>query len=724
MRSKSKKTKYFLNDANVRISQETRASSSMAPDSSISSSAVAEPRSRHLEPIQPHSSRDHELTPYTPVMPNAMAPTSAVALLPLHDVVSQKLTVWPSARPARRSRSRLVAQSKSPLALQLEAFIRREHKQYLVEHPACSRADTLHIFREAFSTLVDHFSEYRGVLHLIRDEYDAALSEMAEQVKLMQVARLESQSDRSLHAMELMQLKESMNATISNQQAQLNAYQGLSHTLRDQLAAAEHANSLLSKEIQDKRATYIEAQDQVKLLSDAMIEESSRTAAFREASRKIESEMQLQVAQIKVLRENIAELEQCLRLQVYSHSESKGGSAPIYSSFPMLAAVEGGTEASGDKQVYSKGYVSELLARLDAMTMDAAKLSDEEPSTSPEDVKTSARPPKPEDKPMLPKPTAAEKADSTFLVIRRWLQAEGISEADVESTDYLLPPGHSTTEDMGFLNATQPVKNRHLSLKKVLDLIEEMWSMRERSMSAARLTDFFADWLQTQTGNLDEAKALGVNILHVCQYNLQHPECRALLVLLRGFLPEQLVLSWRKGLLDLQQAAEASLNTVAHKMPFEEFFTEVRRVCPDKSIARMLQLRFYIYRHLSSAGTVDLNTVLRRDSYFVFLFKLQWMQEVESFTLQVVEGVREISDPGKNTVPITKSVDVLRALDPSLSEEYALRCIAECAQKPLIDISSAGEIGVARMDVVMQRMRSAVLFRRWSPADALVGEAG
>jgi hypothetical protein len=686
------------------------------------------------------------------VMSHATAVVPVNRPLVSSKVLAGPVQMWPAVASTRQQRRRQKAlESKSPLSLQLEGFIRREHQQYLREHPTCSRTDTLFIFREALATFVNHFAEYRGVLYLIRDEYDAALAEMTEKANEMQVEYLESQSNRGLHAMELMQLKESLNATISNQQAQLVVLQGLVHTLRDQLTAAEHANSTLTLEMEHRKKTYAEAQQQVKLLSRAMIEETARTTAERERAQKFEKDAQLQESRIQVLRGNVEELEECLRQQAYSHMEEQE-SRRHSSKFPALspsslrrltalrASIAGASSSTLDGNAGAPGsvsseFVSQLLSRIDALEMQVRLLeqdstTQEAESTSPKTAKEStltmeATPRVPavlsNGVPATSTGATTSSVDAVFPVVRQWLRMEGISEAEVEATDVIVPPGRCLTEDMGFLAALQPVKHRHLSLDATLRLVEAMWQTRERpTTEKSRLRQFFAGWLRTQSADAEEAKALGINILHACQHNLHHPECRALLLILRDYLPEEVVHVWRRRLAQLQQPAQVPPTPMLDEMPFEDFFARVRAVCPEKSVANMLQLRFSVFHHCADAKfQVALREVFHDDSYFVRLFKLQWLQEVEKFTLQVTEGIREMADKKHNTVPLVKVMSVLRSLDPALSDEQVHTYVSRGCQKPVIDVATADDCVATHVDALLARFRSSVLLQRRSPEDAV-----
>ncbi|KAG5475266.1 hypothetical protein LSCM1_03377 [Leishmania martiniquensis] len=689
----------------------------------------------HLAPLDrafttvaaPHSPALTQTTSCPLVLPSAPPSHQLVS----SGAVSGPLRMWPAVASSRQRRRQAALQSRAPFALQLEAFVRREHQQYLREHPTCSRADCLHIFREVFSTFVNHFSEYKGILSIIRDEYDAALDEMSEKVKQMQVKYLESQTDRELHATELIQLKESMNATISNQKAQLSAAQGLLHALRDQISAAEHANALMTMEMEQQRETHIEAQQQVKLLSHALVEESARTAAAREATRKVEKVSQLQEARIAVLKENVAELEDSLRRQTYVQLEGRQllteACVTKVDRFGLPPQVDSLLREGGDTaaMTYSKHFVTQLLARIDALQMKVGE-SETEATAAPageapplRDV--ASRPAFPSnlasgDTVVCASLAAQSSADTVLPALREWLRQEGVGEAEVEPTNVIVPPGRNPSEAMGFLCATVPVKHRHLSLQVTLQLMESFWRARAHARDGPRLPQLFLEWLQTRAGNLSEAKALGVNLLDTCQHNIHHPDCRVLLAVLRGFLPEDLVYMCRNRLAQLRRSTSTSAATLHGKMAFDAFFAAVREVCPEKSLANMLHLRFTIHCR-TRTGEVELDEVLSEDAYFVRLFKQQWVQEVEGFTLRVVEGIRDEGDEKRNSVSLTKATRVLQRLDAALGSEVYTYISLAC-QRPVIDVSSAEGVEVP-LDAMLFRFRTSVLLYRRSPEDVM-----
>lgn len=612
----------------------------------------------------------------------------------------RKVSMWPSRGAVATYKSSRVA--KAPFALQLEAFIRKEHRQYLLEHPDCTCTDTLHIFRESFGVLINHFKEYKSLLDLIRDEYDASLYEMSEQVKRMTVADLENKSDRSLHAMELMQLKESLQATISNQQAQLRATQSLLHALRQQLGVAEHTNIVLKYEMERKYKEYDDAKGQVKLLSQSLIEESARTAQVMEASRRKDKEIQLLNARIKVQKENLDELEACLRNRTRGYDTE----TPVRTD--NVAVVE------AKNSVFTDEFVHQLLAKVDKLEFQLEKTRSDQPmefNRVTPDVKT-----------VLDSATNEEPRrvvqlnEVSYPVIREWMRLEGIGEQEIESTDYIIPPGEWTGDVMFLLKACAPVRNRHFGRRQILALVEDLWDARGRQTTYTQLQVFFTDWLSSQSGGGAALKELGCNLLYGCQRNLDHPECRALILLLQGFLPEELVTSWRRMLRHLEREAETSPSHLVGEVLKDVLLQQIRSVWPEKHRAHMLQLGFYLYRLYPDRDTVPYMSILAADSYFVTLLKQQYLREVESYTLQVVEGIRRLG-AGRSAVLLSKVFQLLESLDPGMSQETICNYLAGASQQTVKDVAAKDLVTTARLDVLLPRLRRNVLLRRTTPPD-------
>lgn len=720
----------------------------------------------------------------------------------LQQNVDYKLSVWPAyTSKVTTSKSRT---SKAPLALQVEAFIRKEHRQYILDHPGCAKSETLHIFREAFRSLTEHFSEYRSVLTLIHDEYEDALTDVLTEVKRMKVIDLENKSDRSLHAMELAAVKERLNTTISNQRTEIQSAHGLIQALRDQLTAAQNSNAFLQRQLRENIKEHAHALEQVKLLSNSIIEEANRSGALLESSKKKDKDMELLNSCVKVLREEVEELNVALMEQLRIAMEQRIGAGPVAlqprnsngskALGKFVKSVEAPTEEKEETTgtavdpganefslkgiTYSEDYVADLLSRLDSLGFEVARLKREKElsktmtshinqtkgtqtegelkneitgtlineqsaggfvtSLSRLSTILGANP----SSPVAASPFQSQRMRRTLVlqkkkeeelrrltmekeypIIRGWLREEEISEQSLEEMDVILPCGIWDGMDMSCLALSEPVKNMHLTLSSVHQLLDKIWSERESKPSYNRLQLFFLQWLEKETGNAENAKELGANIIAICRVNFTDPDCYLFVHALKNFLPEEIALTWRKGLRHLARHCEqtALFENEEHVVSVKGLFECVRSFFPEKPLEHMLQLQFCMHRETGGAESVPWKDVLDESSNFVRLLKKQFTQEVERFTLLVIEQLRKEAIPSKEThIEVRKVFEVLKKSDPYLPDHTVRRLTADGCLKTIRDVAVADEKQIAALSTVTTRFRSVVLLRR---ASAVSNEA-
>lgn len=789
-----------------------------------------------------------------------------------------KLSMWPSPRSNLTGTHHLV--SKPPLALQLEAFIRKEHRQFLLEHPGCTKCDTLQIFREAFQVLSQHFSEYRPLMTLIHDEYEAALNDVLSEVKRMRIIDLENKSDRSLHAMELATVKESLNTTISNQKAELEAAQGLITSLREQLFTAQETIDTLRYNIRKAHLEQVHAQEEVKLLSQSMIDEANRSGLVLQSLKKKDQDINLLMDCVKVLRDEVEELHSALinhiHLSMKSSQPSDNPSVLLpKSSNPKAAdAVAAVKKVNESKNVmrdidqvmegklvnsdtrrtsvttnaeqleeeeekntilgaktYPEAYVLKLLSRMDDLYAEVEQLknkvteggkSDGDASAGTRatfveyhsplaDAKGSnsyeAKPSPPEriliqsrrglsggprplrrsssggsgfgyrfpvENPQRSSPVTKEAngfylpnsvaessniaahsrssgtsfsrsigdmrggiqnlqssrrpvAAHSYPLIESWLREEGISEADLVGADYIIPSGTWEGMDMSFLQATAPVRCLHLELPDVRFLIDRIWKEREAKLTYERLRTYFSQWLNTETGNSEAAKELGVNMIHISQKNFDDPDCYVFLHALRGFLPEDVALTWRKAIRHLRRICEKKTeekmgqsNGSSSELPVihvKDLSDAVRSFFPEKPMENIQQLRFFFFRASGGLETTPWEDLLKDNSEFVQCIKRQTVFEVEAFTLQIVEALKASVDLNKtDQIAIKKVVEVFHSCDPGLPEHVVRHIVAEGCQKTIREVITADDSVTVTLTPLLSRFRSAVLLRRSSVA--------
>ncbi|KEG15126.1 hypothetical protein DQ04_00181190 [Trypanosoma grayi] len=651
--------------------------------------------------------------PLSLITTNAASRSLAPKVLPpLTQSSYAPLAVWPSKH------KRATVGSKAPLAVQLEAFVRREHRLYLRDHPECAHADTLHIVREAFSVLIEHFLEYRGILSFIRDEYEATFDEVAQEVKRLRTLNLENESDRSLHVMELMRQRESFTTIISNQQAQLRATQGLVHSLREQVAAYEHSNSTLTAQLSQKTEECKEATQRSKMLANAMIEEASRSSHFMEIHKTDEREIGRLGVQVNSLKEKLDDADK--RFNVLMKQMMFGTARPFKcektekkDADKIAPITDDETKSEGKEPDVSiaalQRRIDDLLfayERLKLRTEEAEKKSVSGPGESGVREKT------PEERHSDTSNAVASVTSSGL--IQSWLLQENLTEAELDAYDYLLPPGNFEEDPLAFLKVCRPVRNLRLKKGEVISMLRSFWLSRQAHRQVS-LRHYFLDWLRQQAGTAKAAEEIGVNMLRVCQRNHEDPECRATLLALHFFLPEDVIVAWQRDIRELEEVCRDAPRTLGGMTDSSLVVNALRTTMPDKKYVHMLQLRLYLWRISEGTGRVSVDLLFDKDSHFVCMLKKQLLFEVEEFTLQVVESIRSASEDSK-TVRLQDITNIISALDSDIPKGTLHCLVAEATLLTAMDVATASASFTVKLQPVLHRFRSSVLLRRTTPS--------
>ena len=168
----------------------------------------------------------------------------------------------------------------APLALEVEAFIRRETKKLMRNANPPSQLEILGVHREALRALLSRFPEYRGVLSLIQRQYDATVDELA--VSHGSLVRLEVEH-KAIHVAYRLE-REGMVAQhveqvkdLQSQVAQLKKQLAVSEEAR---SMAEHAQMRVNDVVQEKDADIDELMERVRSLSSTLREQASKAGRY------------------------------------------------------------------------------------------------------------------------------------------------------------------------------------------------------------------------------------------------------------------------------------------------------------------------------------------------------------------------------------------------------------------------------------------------------------
>ncbi|EAN99731.1 hypothetical protein, conserved [Trypanosoma cruzi] len=623
-----------------------------------------------------------------------------------------QLLAWPAKQ------KRIAGVSRAPLALQLEAFIRREHQLYLHEHRQCTHADTLHIVREAFSVLTEHFMEYRGVLSFIREEYEATVDEATNELRRLRTLNLEAESDRSFYVMELMRQREGFTTVISNQQAQLQANQGLILSLRDQVATLEKSNSELVTELRVKGKELEEMTTTSKLLANSMIEEAARNSQILQVHRSDERELGRLNAQVNLLKEKLDESDKRFNAllrqvmfenPVLTRRDESNGENFNEAQLPLNSEAKKDTKETDQSVVALQRRIDDLLLAYEQLKQQTTGSKVSSTTEYGEVLRSGESSCPPQDSGVI----VMDHVNSSSKLIRSWLREENLTEREVDAMDYLLPPGKCEEDPLSFLKICHPVRNLRMKKRIVISMLREFWSSRQTNLHFS-LKSYFMEWLRKKVGPGKVAEEVGLNIFSVCQRNFDDPECRAALLTFRSFLPEDVVLTWQKDIKGLENACRASPRVVNDTIQTALVENAIRVIMPEKSYVHMLELRLYLWRVSKGLEKVPVDMLFNESSHFTYILRKQFLYEVEEFTLQVVEAIRSLSEDS-TTVSLQDITGAISNLDRGIPRGTLHRLVAEATQLTAMDVATADANFRVRLQTVLHRFRSSVLLRRATP---------
>ena len=168
----------------------------------------------------------------------------------------------------------------APLALEVEAFIRKETKQLMRDEQHPSNLQLLSVHREAFRVLLSRFPEYSGVLSTIQRQYDATVDELSASHGTLVRLEVEHKAVHESYRLE----REHATAKHSDR---IKDLQGQIASLSKQLAAsevsrgvAEHAQMRVNDIVHEKDNDIDELMERVRTLSSTLREQASKAGKY------------------------------------------------------------------------------------------------------------------------------------------------------------------------------------------------------------------------------------------------------------------------------------------------------------------------------------------------------------------------------------------------------------------------------------------------------------
>ncbi|CUG06006.1 Hypothetical protein, putative [Bodo saltans] len=231
------------------------------------------------------------------------------------------IAAWPSTG----TKTTHCLTTRPPLSVEIENYIRKEHRNLLLVKPDAARNESLCIYREAFGCVINHFPEYASILSLIKSEYDHAITDLESTAQRVAKIELENKSMKATHLMQLQQEREQMETCLSEAQTQLAAALRANQTHRQHIAKLEHDRSQMQQQMEERKKEFDDSQERVRVLSVTLIEEASRMAKLMAKHHSAQKEVERLNMLVESLRQIISEAERTI--QVFRQAPMPGEGA-------------------------------------------------------------------------------------------------------------------------------------------------------------------------------------------------------------------------------------------------------------------------------------------------------------------------------------------------------------------------------------------------------------
>jgi hypothetical protein len=232
------------------------------------------------------------------------------------------IAAWPSTGTKANSHC---LTTRPPLSVEIENYIRKEHRNLLLVKPDAAKNESLCIYREAFGCIINHFPEYASILSLIKSEYDQTIGDLEATAQRVAKIELENKSMKATHLMQLQQEREQMESCLSEAQTQLAAALRANQTHRQHIAKLEHDRSQMQQLTEERKKEYDDSQERVRVLSVTLIEEASRMAKLMAKHHSAQKEVERLNMLVESLRQIISEAERTI--QVFRQAPMPGEAA-------------------------------------------------------------------------------------------------------------------------------------------------------------------------------------------------------------------------------------------------------------------------------------------------------------------------------------------------------------------------------------------------------------
>lgn len=311
-------------------------------------------------------------------------------------------------------------------------------------------------------------------------------------------------------------------------------------------------------------------------------------------------------------------------------------------------------------------------------------------------------------------------------IVWNWLNDDDMCETDLlHRYKYFIPRGTAKTVPV-YLRSGQPIRNRRLKKSDVEILLGQFWTyrlQRRKTIPFPSVEESWMEWATKESGSVLAAVELSYNILDVCERNLQDPDCKLFLKVIRSDLTELVVADQRESLDALQNLCKQLRvqNTNDVRISAHNFFKALRIVFPGKSRDHMDKIRFIFALWNPKKSDFDYRDLFSEDGEksqhrLIELLRKQHIDEIEHFTVEVCEAVRSLmTSDGK--VCVADAMNAVTELDPAITDSDVQLLFSNVCRLTLPDLLNADRSLAIDGEMLIHRLRQHVLLKRVGPPD-------
>ncbi|CAF1133761.1 unnamed protein product [Rotaria sordida] len=615
----------------------------------------------------------------------------------------------------------------------IEDYLYSELKALGVEESTANES-RLQVFREVFSTIIDDFKTYKPLLSAIKNEYEIMLTHLSDKVKELEPLRqqlvlLSEQCDKKLmqyrneEREEISLLKEEKRRLQQNIRQLTNQNQNLETNIQRLQEEVSNQYQLYRKELDARKLLINDAND----LRNQQEKRTDEKEGLDEQGIKKEDPIMMRIA-LKQARKDLN-----LALAKITHMEANYNDVVPRRDFVALEAKSNEClERIKELQTINDNQsqaIEQLRTQNENLKEDIQRLQREKDELNIKNENIHDE--------MTPRPSwhlAGEVIDGGA---ERWQNVstnktsqeklvillneftgggnddDGSGNQSQNSTvpDQLSPRGEG--EQIPFhLRSSRPVKNRRLTRRDVVVLIQEIWTERRISDKqdgrTKSLSEFIYEFFRNRYGNHNTAVEMGYNLDYACKRFKYNDNCQLFYHILSGEADED-IYHYTKNLIEhlAERILKESETYPNGSVPSEKFHNMLTKYLPNKSsndISELVAAAEKEQPNEEQISVAKLFSVDDEDNYgeFIRVLKRQLNDDKQSYIHDVVEKTEN-----SNSVNAKDLEQTLRSLNPHIQPNELAHIIQwafeakDGSQKPSMSVND-----------ILQRLQNGVFYRQ------------